>query len=53
MTPSKSGLDAATRVLVQLSAAIAASDEATIRYWLLQAARDVQPLQVEELVLQS
>ena len=53
MTPSRSGLDAATRVLVQLSAAIAASDEATIRYWLLQAARDVQPLQVEELVLQS
>ena len=53
MTPSKSGLDAATRVLVQLSAAIAAGDEATIRYWLLQAARDVPPLHVEELVLQS
>ena len=53
MTPSHSGLDAATRVLVQLSAAIAASDEATIRHWLLQASRDVPPLHVEELVLQS
>lgn len=53
MTPSTSGLDAATRVLVQLSAAIAASDEATIRYWMLQAARDVPPVHVEELVLQS
>ena len=53
MTLSTSGLDAATRVLVQLSAAIAASDEATIRYWFLEAARDVPPLHVEELVLQS
>jgi 4-carboxymuconolactone decarboxylase len=53
VTPSTSGLDASTRVLVQLSAAIAASDEATIRYWLLQAARDVPPLHVEELLLQS
>jgi 4-carboxymuconolactone decarboxylase len=53
VTPSTSGLDAATRVLVQLSAAIAARDEATIRYWMLQAARDVPPQHVEELVLQS
>jgi len=53
VTPSTSGLDAATRVLVQLSAAIAASDETTVRYWLLQAARDVPALHVEELVLQS
>jgi 4-carboxymuconolactone decarboxylase len=53
VTTSNSGLDQATRVLVQLSAAIAASDEATIRYWLVQAARDVPPLEVEELVLQS
>lgn len=53
MTPSTSGLDAATRVLVQLSAAIAAGDEAMIRSWLLQAARDVPPLHVEELLLQS
>jgi len=48
-----SGLDDATRVLVRLSAAIAASDEATVRYWLTQAARDVPPAHVEELVLQS
>ena len=53
MTPSDSGLDAGTRVLVQLSAAIAAGDEATVRTWFLQAARDVPPLHVEELVLQS
>ena len=53
MTPSDSGLDAGTRVLVQLSAAIAAGDEATVRTWFLQAARDVPALHVEELVLQS
>ena len=53
MLPSLSGLDDATRVLVRLSAAIAASDEATVRYWLTQAARDVPPAHVEELVLQS
>jgi len=53
VTPSTSALDDATRVLIQLSAAIAASDEATMRYWLLQAARDVPPVHIEELVLQS
>jgi len=53
VTPSRSELDDATRVLVQLSAAIAASDEATVRFWLTQAARDVPPVHVEELVLQS
>jgi 4-carboxymuconolactone decarboxylase len=53
VTPSDSGLDAGTRVLVQLSAAIAAGDEATVRTWFVQAARDVPPLHVEELVLQS
>ena len=53
MTPSTSGLDHGTRVLVQLSAAIAAGDEATVRYWLLQASRDVPFEHVEELVLQS
>ena len=53
MTPSESGLDDATRVLIQLSAAIAASDEATVRYWLLQSARAVPPVHVEELLLQS
>ena len=53
MSPSTSELDGATRVLVQLSAAIAASDEATVRYWLGEAAREAPPLHVEELVLQS
>jgi 4-carboxymuconolactone decarboxylase len=53
VTPRKSELDDATLVLVQLSAAIAASDEATVRYWLTQAAHDVPPVHVEELLLQS
>jgi 4-carboxymuconolactone decarboxylase len=53
VTPSDSELDDATRVLVQLSAAIAASDEATVRYWLTQAARDASAVHVEELLLQS
>lgn len=53
MPPSSPELDVATRVLVQLSAAIAASDEATVRYWLGEAAREVPAVQVEELLLQS
>ena len=53
MSRSDQELDGATRVLVQLSAAIAAGDEATVRYWLGEAARDVPPQHVEELVLQS
>ena len=53
MSRSSEGLDAPTRVLVQLGAAIAASDEATVRYWLGEAAREVPPAHVEELVLQS
>jgi 4-carboxymuconolactone decarboxylase len=53
VTPRKSELDDATLVLVQLSAAIAASDEATVRYRLTQAADDVPPMHVEELLLQS
>jgi len=53
VTPSDSELDAGTRVLVQLSAAIAAGDEATVRTWFVHAARDVPPAHVEELVLQS
>jgi 4-carboxymuconolactone decarboxylase len=53
VTPSPAGLDHGTRILVQLSAAIAAGDEATVRYWLLQASRDVPFEHVEELVLQS
>ena len=51
--PSFSELDDATRVLVQLGAAVAASDEATVRSWLAQASRDVPPDHVEELLLQS
>jgi 4-carboxymuconolactone decarboxylase len=53
VTLSESGLDDATRVLIQLSAAIAAGDAATVRYWLVQSARGVSPLHVEELLLQS
>jgi 4-carboxymuconolactone decarboxylase len=53
VSPSLSELDEPTRVLVQLSAAIAASDEATVRNWLSLAARDVPAQHVEELVLQS
>jgi 4-carboxymuconolactone decarboxylase len=53
VTPSTAELDDATRVLVQLSAAIAAGDEATVRYWLGEAARAVPPVHVEELLLQS
>ena len=53
MSPSPSTLDGATQVLVRLSAAIAAGDEAMVRYWLGEAARDVPPVHVEELVLQS
>lgn len=53
MLRSYSELDDATRVLVQLSAAVAASDEAIVRSWLAQASRDVPPEHVEELLLQS
>ena len=53
MSSSTAELDDATRVLVQLSAAIAASDEATVRYWLGEADRAVPPVHVEELLLQS
>ena len=53
MLPSYSELDHPTRVLVQLSAAIAASDEATVRYWFTRAARDAPPIHVEEVILQS
>jgi 4-carboxymuconolactone decarboxylase len=53
VSPSLSELDDATRVLVQLSAAIAASDEATVRSWLTEASRVVPSDYVEELVLQS
>jgi 4-carboxymuconolactone decarboxylase len=53
VSPSTAPLDDATRVLVQLGAAIAASDEATVRFWLMEAAREVPPVHVEELLLQS
>ena len=53
MSRSTSELDDATRVLVQLGAAIAASDESTVRQCMTEAARSVPPLHVEELLLQS
>ena len=53
MTPSFSELDDATRVLVQLSAAIAAGSEATMRRWIAEAARLAPATEVEEVVLQS
>ena len=53
MTPSYSELDDATCVLVQLSAAIAAGGEATVRRWIAEAARLAPASEVEEVVLQS
>jgi 4-carboxymuconolactone decarboxylase len=53
VTPSSSELDDATRVLVQLSAAIAAGSEATVRRWIAEAARLAPAAEVEEVVLQS
>ena len=53
MTPSLNELDDATRVLVQLSAAIAAGSEATVRRWIAEAARAAPASEVEEVVLQS
>jgi 4-carboxymuconolactone decarboxylase len=53
VTPSLSELDDATRVLVQLSAAIAAGNEATVRRWIAEAARLAPAAHVEEVVLQS
>ena len=53
MTPSLPELDDATRVLVQLSAAIAAGSEATVRRWIAEAARSAPATEVEEVVLQS
>ena len=46
-------LDAPTRALVRLAAIIAASDEATMRAALVQAAAEVPGEWVEELILQS
>jgi 4-carboxymuconolactone decarboxylase len=53
VTPSLSALDDATRALVQLSAAIAAGSEATVRRWIAEAARSAPATEVEEVVLQS
>jgi 4-carboxymuconolactone decarboxylase len=53
VSPSAAALDPASRLLVQLSAAIAAGDEATVRRWMTLAAADVPASHVEELVLQS
>jgi 4-carboxymuconolactone decarboxylase len=53
VTPSLPELDDATRVLVQLSAAIAAGSEATVRRWIAEAARSAPASEVEEVVLQS
>ena len=53
MTPSYAELDDATCVLVQLSAAIAAGSEATVRRWIAEAARLAPAPEVEEVVLQS
>src|SRR3954471_6704228 len=53
VTPSFSGLDDATRVLVRLSAVIAAGSEAAVRHWIAEAARCAAAGEVEELLLQS
>jgi 4-carboxymuconolactone decarboxylase len=53
VTPSFSELDDATRVLVQLSAVIAAGSESTVRHWIAEAARCAAPIEVEEVLLQS
>jgi 4-carboxymuconolactone decarboxylase len=53
VSPDAARLDEATRVLVQLSAAIAASDESTIRRWMARAAVTASQEHVEEVVLQS
>ena len=53
MSPSLTELDEATRALVQLSAVIAAGDEASLRSSLAHASRVTPAMHVEELVLQS
>jgi len=53
VTPSLPELDDATRVLVQLSAAIAAGSEATVRRWITEAARSAPANEVEEVLLHS
>jgi 4-carboxymuconolactone decarboxylase len=53
VSPDLTELDDATRALVQLSAVIAAGDEASLRSSLAQAAGVTPAVHVEELVLQS
>jgi 4-carboxymuconolactone decarboxylase len=53
VTLSSSELDDATRVLVQLSAAIASGSESTVRRAIADAARLAPATEVEEVVLQS
>jgi 4-carboxymuconolactone decarboxylase len=53
VSPSLTELDDATRALVQLSAIIAAGNEASLRTALAHASRVTPAAHVEELVLQS
>jgi 4-carboxymuconolactone decarboxylase len=53
VTPSLRELDGATRALVRLSAVVAAGTEADIRGAMSNAALDIPPLWVEELLLQT
>jgi 4-carboxymuconolactone decarboxylase len=48
-----STLDAPTRALVRLAAIVAVGDEPAVRSAMTDAAREVPPTWVEELVLQS
>ena len=53
VTPSLRELDGATRALVRLSAVVAAGTELDIRGAMSNAALDIPPLWVEELLLQT
>ena len=53
LSASVSDLDLPTRNLVRIAAAIAASGEATMRTVMEQAADSVDPVQVDEVILQS
>jgi len=53
VTSTLSPLDAATRCLVQVAAAIAGADESATRLVMERAARCANPLEVDEVILQS
>lgn len=53
MTPSAGALGQARRALVALSAALATRDRSTVRAAMEAAARDADPVAVEEALLQS